>query len=163
MASAAYERRNARARALGYRSYYDYRAHDNGKIPPAAPRLRGEALRRARGHAGAADLTRAMRPGALITATPDPTSRRTDGTYARIHVTVIGEDGSERDYMLRTATLKPGQLDAIIAAAGAAGAVFSPSPSLDLAALLEDVDDYDDDDEYDDDGEYDFSYDDIPF
>lgn len=63
MASAAWERRNARARALGYKSYYDYRAHDNGRRPPDAPRLRGEALARSRGHRGEADLDRLIRSG----------------------------------------------------------------------------------------------------
>ncbi len=132
MATAAYQARNARARALGYRSYYDYRAHDNGRIPPAAPRLSGGALRKARGHASAADLIADARPGMLVTATPDPRSRRKDGTYSRVYITAIAEDGSEREYLLRADTLKAARLSKLIGGLDAAGAVFSPSPSLDI-------------------------------
>lgn len=136
MASAAYEARNARARALGYRSYYDYRAHGNGATPPTAPRLAGGALRKARGHASAADLLSDARPGTLVTATPDPLSRRRDGTYSRVHITAIGEDGSERDYLLRASALKAKSLDKLIAGLAAAGVVFSPSPSLDISSYM---------------------------
>ena len=170
MASAAYERRNAAARAKGYRSYYDYRAHGNGSRPPGEPRLRGEALRVARGHAGPADLRRdAAKPGTLVTATPDPTSRRKDGTYGQIHVTAIGEDGSEREYLLNIAKMKPGELDRLIADLDAAGAIISPSPSLDISAYASRPDD---DDELDLEGlsleeleglTGDQTYDDIPF
>lgn len=141
MASAAYERRNARARALGYTSYYDYRAHDNGKIPPGQPRLAGRALRRARGHTSLSDLIADTKPGTLIMATPDPTSRRADGTYSRVHVTMIGEDGSDRDYLLRGQALSSSSLDRLVAGMSAAGAVFSPSPSLDLRAHAKNDDD----------------------
>jgi hypothetical protein len=163
VASAAYERRNARARALGYQSYYDYRAHGNGARPPDAPRLAGEALRKARGHAGPADLVRdAGKPGTLITATPDPTSRQPDGTYDRIYVTAIGEDGSEREYVLSPKKMKPGEMDAIVAGLGAGGAVFSPSPSLDISDYGTEPEP---DDEFDLDDDYftDSGYDDIPF
>lgn len=63
MASASYERRNDRARSLGYESYYDYRAHGNGAIPPDRPRLSGDALRGARGHAATSDLVRQIEGG----------------------------------------------------------------------------------------------------
>ena len=33
----AAEKQNARAQALGYRNYYDYRIHDYGKRPPGEP------------------------------------------------------------------------------------------------------------------------------
>jgi hypothetical protein len=125
--SPAYEARNARARALGYRSYYDYRAHGNGALPPSQPRLSGAALRRARGHAGAADLRRETKPGTLIMATPDASSRRKDGTYGRVFVTAIGEDGSEREYLLKGKQLDAGELDKLMADLNAAGAVMSPT------------------------------------
>jgi len=63
VASAAWQRRNARARALGYTSYYDYRAHGYGARRPEAPRARGPSLRRLRGHAGAADLIHLLQAG----------------------------------------------------------------------------------------------------
>lgn len=132
MATAAYLRRNARARALGYRSYYDYRAHDNGKLPPDAPRLRGARLRRARGHASAADLVRGSGPGTLVTAVPDPTSRQADGTYSRVYITAIDDDGADREYLLRGAALSQSAIDRLVGDLDARGAVFSPSPSLDV-------------------------------
>lgn len=62
MAAPGYwQKRNARAKALGYRNYYDYRAHDNGRIPPERPALKGPELARARGHASAADLSTLLR------------------------------------------------------------------------------------------------------
>lgn len=161
MASAAYERRNAAARAKGYESYYDYRAHGNGSRPPAATRLKGEALRVARGHAGRADLAREMRPGTLITATPDPTSRKKDGTYSRVYITAIFEDGTEREYTLKPGKMKPGEYDKLISDLTQAGGVFSPSPSLNIEdAGGEDDDPNDDPDELD---FYDPDDDGIPF
>jgi hypothetical protein len=56
-------RRDARARNLGYRSDYDYRAHGYGRVPPDQPRLAGGELRRARGHASLADLERELAAG----------------------------------------------------------------------------------------------------
>lgn len=163
MASAAYERRNARARALGYSSYYDYRAHGNGRTPPDAPRLTGQALARARGHTGAADLERSVRAGDLVTATPDPTSRRDDGSYSRFYVTVVGADGREREYLIRNTSAK--DIDKLVAAVSGAGAIFSPSPSLDLRRVGREHDEHDDEDEADLEGEDDYEYteDDIPF
>lgn len=63
MASAAWERRNARARALGYRNYYDYRAHHYGQRPASQPAARGPSLRRLRGHAGRADAAALLGAG----------------------------------------------------------------------------------------------------
>lgn len=135
MASAAYEARNVRARALGYQSYYDYRAHGNGRIPPTQPALSGAALRAARGHTGPADLVREARPGDLVTAVPDPTSRGKDGTYSRVIVTLVGERG-ERQYVIRRQQMKGGRLDKLVGALTGAGAFFSPSPSLDLSQMI---------------------------
>ena len=136
MASAAYERRNAAARAKGYTSYYDYRAHGNGKRPPGAPRLTGGELRKARGHASAYDLRKDVRAGQLVTITPDPTSRNKDGTYGKIIVTLVGqfEGDSDKTYTLQGAALKPGALEKLVADLIAAGAVLSPSPSMNVAA-----------------------------
>ena len=167
MASPAYERRNAAARAKGYRSYYDYRAHDNGRIPPTQPRLRGEGLRRARGHAGASDLRRAVKPGTLIVATPDASSRRKDGTYGRVMVTAIGEDGSEREFVLQGAALKPDALDKLMADLSAAGAIASPTYVLGPYGATDDDGPVDvgaeDELSYDIEDVGDQSYDDIPF
>ena len=142
MASPAYERRNARARALGYKSYYDYRAHGNGARAPEAPRLSGEKLRQARGHASAADLERANLDGALVTTIGE--GRRADGSYQRLRVTVVDIDGRQREYVLRGKQAEARQLRQTIRAVAGGGAVFSPSPSLDLQQMVaDDVDDFD--------------------
>jgi hypothetical protein len=62
--SASYQRRNARARALGYESYYHQRIAAGA--PPEAPKPRGEQLRRRRGHVGPEDLVGFIRRGDLI-------------------------------------------------------------------------------------------------
>lgn len=136
MASPAYERRNARARSLGYRSYYDYRAHGNGARPPTAPKLQGEKLRQARGHASAADLRRASLDGALVTTIGE--GRKADGSYQRLRVIVVDLDGKQREYVLRGKQAEQRQLRKTIAAVSAGGAVFSPSPSLDLQNMIDD-------------------------
>ena len=170
MASAAYERRNARARELGYRSYYDYRAHDNGKLPPSAPRLAGEEQRRARGHAGAADIRKDVKPGQLMLIAPDPTSRRKDGSYSRITITLVGiaEGEPDREYLLRGDAARPENLERLIADLIAAGAVFSPSPSLDVGSLGPDDDELEEEEPLSDEElaemvEASQNYDDIPF
>jgi len=56
-------RRDARARKLGYKSEYDYRAHGYGKRKPSEPRYRGKELRKYRGHTGAADLIPYVKKG----------------------------------------------------------------------------------------------------
>jgi hypothetical protein len=141
VASPAYQRRNARARALGYRSYYDYRAHGNGARPPSAPKLSGEKLRQARGHASAADLRRASLDGALVTTIGE--GRKADGSYERLRVIVVDLDGRQREYVLRGKQARQRQLRQTVAAIDAAGAVFSPSPSLDLQTMIDEPDDFD--------------------
>lgn len=137
MPSAAYERRNERAKALGYSSYYDYRAHGNGRIPPDKPRLHGADLRRSRGHASRADLLKAARPGALVTAFPDADSRRKDGSYSRAYVSVIdGDTGREQEFLLSGNQLKGAALVRLLRDLDERGVVFSPSPSLDLRNVV---------------------------
>ena len=99
MASAAWDRRNARARSLGYSSYYDYRAHDNGRLPPGEPRLRGEPLAASRGHRSAADLEALLRRGQVelvnTVTTIDARGNRV------VDVLVLTSDGSQREFRLR--------------------------------------------------------------
>ncbi len=99
--SASYEKRNQRARSLGYKSYYDYRAHDNGRLAPTAPRLRGERLARARGHRSGSDLRRAIRDGSLV-FTSDTSVRGKDGRFKWVEVTVLDDQtGSEKTFYLQ--------------------------------------------------------------
>ena len=105
--------RNAQAQSLGYRNYYDYRVHDYGNMPPGEPGATGELLDRLRGHRGAADLgsfierqrdaddydydvTRA------VAADVQPSYERdAEGRWTYISVTLLMDDGTEREYRLR--------------------------------------------------------------
>lgn len=59
MASAAYERRNARARALGFRNYYEQRTRSH----PGAAKPPPERLRQLRGHSSVSDFERLLHSG----------------------------------------------------------------------------------------------------
>lgn len=100
-----------------------------------APRLSGEKLRQARGHASAADLERAATPGSLVTTIGE--GRQADGTYRVLRVTVIDLDGHQREFVLRGRQAKGAQLRRTIRAVAAGGAVFSPTPSLDINEMTE--------------------------
>lgn len=130
--SAAYERRNARARALGYQSYYDYRAHNHGKAPPGAARPSGETLARLRGHRSAADLTRAVRTGSLVSVLGHSERDPVSGTYKWVDIVVVDPRGRERSYRLRGSQLEQAKLRRLVADLEERGAVLSPTPSLDL-------------------------------
>lgn len=141
MASAAWEKRNARARALGYRSYYDYRAHNYGK---SRDRLSGEALRLLRGHAGPADLERAIRSGRVSVLSQEPVGDRDPktGRYKEIRVTAQLSDGSQRRYRLRSASptgdqLSPSALKQLRAAIADGGADVYTNPSVDVLGVME--------------------------
>lgn len=134
---AAYERRNERARNLGYQSYYDYRAHDNGRIPPASARLRGARLARARGHRSAADLRREIKPGELVLV--DGTRRRSDGRYSAIDLRVIGADGTERDYTVTRGQISTAKMAALVDRIEAKGGTLSPVSSQDLRTVIRDI------------------------
>lgn len=100
MAPAGYwQRRNARAKALGYRNYYDYRAHDNGRIPPEQPALKGAELTRARGHASAGDLAKLLRARRVemiaVVATIDDRER------LRVDALATLDDGRTVEFQLR--------------------------------------------------------------
>lgn len=140
--SAAWEKRNAKARALGYRNYYDYRAHDYGKQPASAPPAQGARLRRLRGHAGRADFLADLGEGDLIIMPNglssiefDEDARDGEGAYVEIVKLVIdGDTGADRTYILRNLTRD--ELIETIAAEEAKGAIFSPAPSLDQRRLV---------------------------
>jgi hypothetical protein len=96
--SGYWQRRNARAIGLGYRNYYDYRAHDNGRLPPSAPALRGDELERARGHGTAGDLAPLLRRRRVemigVVATVDNRGR------PRIDCLVTLTNGKTREFRL---------------------------------------------------------------
>lgn len=98
-------RDNARAQALGYRDYYDFRVHGYGRIPPGEP-VTPEMRRSFRGHAGLSDLIQAInrsrnRP---IQIQPMGTERGADGRWKVILVVAVfrGRTGVYRqNYYLR--------------------------------------------------------------
>lgn len=77
MASSSWEKRNAAARAKGYRSYYDYRKHGYGERPPGEPVDRPVAAQRS-GALGPAALRRAVKDPelALLVEVPGQRYRR---------------------------------------------------------------------------------------
>ena len=135
MASQSWERRNAHARALGFRNYYDYRVHDFGRSPS---RLGGEALRAARGHAGAADLERLLRTGKVAVLSQEPVGDRdAKGRYREVRVAVQMTDGSQRRFTLKGHSLTPDGMRPLQAAVADAGADIYTNPSLDVLFLFD--------------------------
>lgn len=138
----AWEKRNARAKALGYRNYYDYRIHEFGKLPPGAPAPTGAKRRQLRGHAGRADFLADLAEGDLIimpnglsSVEFDDEARDGEGAYVEIVKLVIdGDTGADRTYYLRNLTRD--ELVATIEEEEAKGAIFSPAPSLDQRRLV---------------------------
>lgn len=111
MAPARYDR-NAEARSLGFRNYYEVRirgglaAARRGDISPATARPTGEALRAARGHAGLFDLVAGTQHGSMVQigANLGTLERNENDNWTAIPVQVFGPDGTERDYLLRNLT-----------------------------------------------------------
>lgn len=134
MASAAYDRRNAAARAKGYSSYYDYRAHDNGRLPPGAPREAGAGLRRARGHASLADLERLIGSGRAVKVLPVGLERDAKGRWTKIDVLVLVEGGAERHFILRDRQASEANLKRLRDMLVSMGVGYQVAPSLDVFA-----------------------------
>lgn len=93
MASTAWERRNARAQALGFRNYYEQRTRQT----PGDPKPSRETLRRRRGHAGPRDLEKLVTSGRVelvnvVQTGYDPPT---------FDVLCILSDGSQRSFTLR--------------------------------------------------------------
>lgn len=135
MASSSWERRNDRARALGYRNYYDYRAHDFGR---SRAKLSGEALRAARGHVGAADLEALLRSGRVAVLSQEPVGDRdASGRYRQVNVAAQLTDGSQRRFRLRGAALQPDHMAGLRGAVSDAGTDIYTNPSLDVLFLFD--------------------------
>lgn len=130
---AEYARRQARARELGFESYYARRVRAG--LPPSAPAPRGETLRRRRGHAAGGDLRAVARDGDLLIASLG--GRRKDGRFTRVDITLIQADGGEREFVLRGRQLRKDYLLRLVADLEARGVIFSPAPSLDLRQIAE--------------------------
>lgn len=152
--SSAWEGRNARAQAAGFRNYYDYRAHDYGR---SEGKLAGDALRQARGHASAADLESTLASGRVVVLSQEPVGDRLpDGRYREVRVTAQMVDGSQRRFRLRGKQLTEPELRPLRAAIQDSGTDVYNNPSLDVLAIFDPLDELDreaaefDDDEGDD-------------
>lgn len=128
-----WENRNARARTLGYKNYYDYRAHGYGATPPKAPRATGERLAALRGHRSAAGLNRLSRSGRveLVKVNPGARDPKT-GQWSTAEVTLTLDDGSERTFRLRGSQLERFRMRRLYLDLDRGGATVLDSPSLDL-------------------------------
>jgi hypothetical protein len=141
------ERDNARARALGYESYYDWRAHDSGRIPPGEPRAQGERLAALRGHRGAADLERLLKSGRVelvnTVTTVDAKGR------VGVDVLVTKDDGSTVEF--RVSQPKAGQIGGVLDDMGsdAPPLVGSPRSLTSFGGASSEVPDVDERDDYD--------------
>lgn len=126
--SAAWARRNARARALGYRNEYERRT----RSAPGAERPPADELRRLRGHVGPADLEHEARGGDFVTA--QLAGRDSEGRYREILVT-IDREGSTRQYRIRGKDLSKDRLQALVQALTDVDVDFAQAPSQDLKAI----------------------------
>lgn len=127
--AAEYARRQARARAAGFRSYYEQRT----RRAPGAEKPPPDVLRRRRGHAGPADLRRDAGAGDQLTA--QLTRRDDQGRYRRIEIAVDSPDGTTTTYRLHGRQLRKDFLLRLVRDLEAAGVTFSPAPSQDLRRL----------------------------
>jgi len=91
--AAAYARRDARARAEGYRSYYDKRT---------AGARTTEERRRLGGHRSLSDLRDRLSSGVvrIVDVVPYGTRNQATGRYEGIEVVVTKADGTEETYRL---------------------------------------------------------------
>lgn len=98
--ASSWQERNEAARAKGYKNYYDYRAHNYGRIPPERPALSGERLARAAGRAGPAGLKRALTGGRAELVIVTPTQRDKGGRFSQVSVDVTYANGDSNTYWI---------------------------------------------------------------
>lgn len=101
MASAAWEKRNAKARAAGYRNYYDYRLHDYGRLPPVLPLESGTVAKRRRGTRGKAALKRQLaKPTQVGLIVEVPEAHDAEGQWTKMRFIVMRTDGKIDEYVV---------------------------------------------------------------
>lgn len=142
MASGAWERRNARARLLGYQNYYDYRVHNSGRAAPSVP-VTSEMRAANRGHRSLADLKRLLgrlgpeggKAGPQVL--PLGLDRGPDGRWRSVDVLVMMPDGTERRFVLRGRQASRANLRRLRDSLDAGGIRFQAAPSIDVFAGAE--------------------------
>lgn len=134
--------RNAKARSLGYRNYYDYRIHGYGKIAQSEE-IQGVELSMARGHRSRSEMLDMIEEGdnVVVWRTGD---RDRLGRYTSVDFLVKKQNGDEELFRLTRGQLTVPELEYLIGEIDLLGGVTSPSPSFDIGVLLEDAADYDD-------------------
>jgi hypothetical protein len=100
-----WQRRNARARALGYRNYYDYRIHEYGRLPPSEPSPPGQRRAQLRGHRSPTDLERLLRSGRVELVLVNVARRDKKGRLQEVDVLVTDDRGRQTQYRLTGRTL----------------------------------------------------------
>lgn len=120
--------RDLRAQAKGYRNYYDYRAHDNGRIPPGQPALRGEALARARGHRSFADFLRSGAQEGSLVFTDQKGPRDKRGRFQWVDLKVVDPSGRERVFRLKGKQATRANLKRAVKELETGGAVVAAGP-----------------------------------
>lgn len=134
MASPAYQRRNARARALGYSSYYDYRIHNHGRIPASEPPVpRGELRSRLRGHRSAEDLISRVRNGSTVVPIDYERDPET-GQFRWVEILVDDERGTAR-FRLRGRQLSKRSVERLWVHIQDVGALWAYNPSIQLVCI----------------------------
>lgn len=133
MASPRWSRRNARARSLGYRNYYDYRTHNYGAEAPSVARPSGERLSKLRGHRSASDLENLTRSGRIeiVKVLPrdrDPKTKQWKSAIIRVTL----DDGSEKEFELKGKQMDTRRMKQLHVDLVAGGVMVLDSPSLDL-------------------------------
>jgi hypothetical protein len=129
VASAAYERRNARARELGFRNYYEQRT----RRTPGAGKPSSEELRLRRGHSSVGDFERLLHTGKvelvnLVQVGPD-----------RYELLVTTSNGKQRRFTVRGRQVD--RLKTVLRrpeAGGPEGPAIVGSPKA-IAAMLADL------------------------
>lgn len=92
--ASSWEKRNAKARKLGYKNYYDYRKHGYGAQPPEEK----PARRAPRGKAAFKRQIRKPDQVALIVEVPE--AHKPDGSWTKMRFIVTRRDGKIDEYVV---------------------------------------------------------------
>lgn len=144
--AAEYARRQARARSLGYKGYYQRRTAG----------AEGEEKRSKAGHRGYRDLLRYLKAngeGAVVGIDAGASIRSADGSWRIVHITVLGADGTERTFRVQGRNLDDARIGELSAVIHDAGAVSSPNYPVDLLSDDDEEPDEGDDDDEDEESE----------
>lgn len=132
MASQSWSRRNARARSLGFRNYYDYRMHNYGERPPSEPPARGTERAHLIGHRSPEALGRLADQGRIELVKVEPKKKDDEGRWIEGNLRVVLSDGRQVDFPLKGKQMEAGRMAKLYQRLVAGGATVIDSPSLDL-------------------------------